>query len=258
MDILNIIILSLIQGITEFLPISSSSHLILIPILTNYPDQGIMFDIALHTGSLLAVLMYYKEDIKKILMLSNHGKDLIRLIIVGSIPLPIVGLIMVSFVEYNLRTVEVIALMTISFALLLLFADKKSKYNMNISNISLKAISIIGLFQILALVPGVSRSGIVITAALLLNYNRGDAIKIAFLLSIPAIFIASVYNIYELANTQAIDIYAEHFIGMVLSLLFSYITIHLFITTINKVNFTPYILYRIILGTILLTFLSIL
>jgi undecaprenyl-diphosphatase len=246
-DILNIIILSLIQGITEFLPISSSSHLILIPIITDYPDQGIMFDIALHTGSLLAVLMYYKEDIKKILILSNHGKDLIRLIIVGSIPLPIAGLIMVSFVEYNLRTIEVIALMTISFALLLFFADKNSKYNMNISDISLKAISIIGLFQILALVPGVSRSGIVITAALLLNYNRADAIKIAFLLSIPAIFMASVYNIY-----------AEHFIGMILSLLFSYITIHLFITTINKVNFTPYILYRIILGTILLTFLSIL
>ena len=125
MDILNIIILSLIQGITEFLPISSSSHLILIPMLTEYPDQGVMFDIALHTGSLLAVIIYYRREIIKALMLSDHGNNLIKLLIIGSIPLPIAGLLIIDFVSYNLRTVEVIALMTISFALLLLIADKK-------------------------------------------------------------------------------------------------------------------------------------
>jgi len=106
----------------------------------------------------------------------------------------------------------------------------------------------------LALVPGVSRSGIVITAALLLNYKRVDAIKMAFLLSIPAIFMASVYNIFELTSSENIMIYKEHFIGMILSLLFSYLTIHLFITTINKISFTPYIIYRILLGTLLLVF----
>jgi len=253
-DILNIIILSLIQGITEFLPISSSSHLILIPMLTEYPDQGVMFDIALHTGSLLAVIIYYRREIINALQLSDYGKNLIRLLIIGSIPLPIAGLLIIDFVSYNLRTVEVIALMTISFALLLLIADRKSKNNKDITAISSIAILTIGLFQTLALVPGVSRSGIVITAALLLNYKRVDAIKMAFLLSIPAIFMASVYNVFELTSSQNIIIYKEHFIGMILSLLFSYITIHLFITTINKISFTPYIIYRILLGTILLVF----
>lgn len=254
MDILNIIILSLIQGITEFLPISSSSHLILIPMLTEYPDQGVMFDIALHTGSLLAVIIYYRRDIIKALKLSDHGNNLIKLLIIGSIPLPIAGLLIIDFVSYNLRAVEVIGLMTISFALLLLIADRKSKNNKDIADISSIAILTIGLFQTLALVPGVSRSGIVITAALLLNYKRIDAIKIAFLLSIPAIFMASVYNVFELTSSENIIIYKEHFIGMILSLLFSYITIHLFITTINKISFTPYIIYRILLGTMLLVF----
>jgi len=253
-DILNIIILSLIQGITEFLPISSSSHLILIPMLTEYPDQGVMFDIALHTGSLLAVIIYYRSEIIKALKLSDHGNKLIRLLIIGSIPLPIAGLLIIDFVSYNLRGIEVIGLMTISFALLLLIADRKSENNNDIADISSIAILTIGLFQTLALVPGVSRSGIVITAALLLNYKRIDAIKIAFLLSIPAIFMASVYNVFEVTSSENIIIYKEHFIGMILSLLFSYITIHLFITTINKISFTPYIIYRILLGTMLLVF----
>ena len=128
------------------------------------------------------------------------------------------------------------------------------KNNKGITAISSIEILTIGLFQTLALVPGVSRSGIVITAALLLNYKRIDAIKIAFLLSIPAIFMASVYNVFELTGSENIIIYKEHFIGMILSLLFSYITIHLFITTINKISFTPYIIYRILLGTMLLVF----
>ena len=252
MDILNIIILSLIQGITEFLPISSSSHLILIPMLTEYPDQGVMFDIALHTGSLLAVIIYYRMEIIKAVKQSDHGNNLIKLLIIGSIPLPIAGLLIIDLVSYNLRTVEVIALMTISFALLLFIADRKSENNNDIADISSIVILTIGSFQALALVPGVSRSGIVMTAALLLNYKRIDAIKIAFLLSIPAIFMASVYNVLELTSSENIIIYKEHFIGMILSLLFSYITIHLFITTINKISFTPYIIYRILLGTILL------
>ena len=252
MDALNIIILSLIQGITEFLPVSSSSHLILLPMLTEYPDQGVMFDIALHTGSLLAIIIYYRREISSVLKFSNQGKALVRLMIMASIPLPIAGLLIVDYVAINLRTIEIIALMTISFALLLLFAYRKSRHNMNISDISTLTILIIGFSQVLALVPGVSRSGIVITTALLLNYNRTDAIKIAFLLSIPAIFMASVYNIYDLTSYEDVNLYNEHFAGMILSLIFSYITIHLFISTINKINFTPYIIYRILLGTILL------
>ena len=252
MDILNIIILSLIQGITEFLPISSSSHLILLPKLTEFPDQGIMFDIALHTGSLLAILIYYREEIKNIFQFTDNGKNYIKLIIIGSIPLPIAGLLFIEIVSLNFRSIEIIAVMTITFALLLFYADINSKSNKNITIISTRIILIIGLFQTLALVPGVSRAGIVITAALLLNYNRNDAIKIAFLLSIPAIFMASVYNFLQLYSTDSVTIVNDHLLGMILSLIVSYFTIYFFIRTTNKISFSPYVVYRIMLGTLLL------
>ena len=142
--------------------------------------------------------------------------------------------------------------MTITFALLLLYADNHNKPSKLITNISTKIILIIGLFQILALVPGVSRSGIVITAALLLNYNRNDAIKIAFLLSIPAIFMASSYNLLQLSSMGSVSILSDHLLGMALSLIISYLTIYFFIATINKISFAPYIIYRMMLGTLLL------
>ena len=252
MDILNIIILSIIQGITEFLPISSSSHLILLPMFTEFPDQGIMFDVALHTGSLFAILIYYRNEIKNIFQFTDNGKSYIRLIIIGSIPLPIAGLLLIDLISLNLRSIEVISVMTITFALLLLYADNYNTPSKQTTYISTKIILIIGLFQILALVPGVSRSGIVITAALLLNYNRNDAIKIAFLLSIPAIFMASSYNLLQLSSMGSVSILNDHLLGMTLSLIVSYLTIYFFIATINKISFAPYIIYRIMLGTLLL------
>lgn len=252
MDILNIIILSIIQGITEFLPISSSSHLILLPVFTDFPDQGVMFDIALHTGSLFAVLIYFRKEIKNILNFTDNGRGYIKLIIIGSIPLPIAGFLLIDIITLNFRSIEVIAVMTITFALLLLYADNYNKSYKDITNISTKIIIIIGLFQTLALVPGVSRSGIVITAALLLNYNRNDAIKIAFLLSIPAIFMASSYSLLQISSMGSVAVLGDHLLGMILSLIVSYLTIHFFIGTINKISFSPYIIYRIILGTLLL------
>jgi undecaprenyl-diphosphatase len=252
MDILNIIILSIIQGVTEFLPISSSSHLILLPMFTEFPDQGIMFDVALHTGSLFAILIYYRNEIKNIFQNTDNGKSYTRLIIIGSIPLPIAGLLLIDLISLNLRSVEVISVMTITFALLLLYADNYNKPYKLITNISTKIILVIGLFQILALVPGVSRSGIVITAALLLNYNRNDAIKIAFLLSIPAIFMASSYNLLQLSSMGSVSILSDHLLGMTISLIVSYLTIYFFIATINKISFAPYIIYRMMLGTLLL------
>ena len=130
--------------------------------------------------------------------------------------------------------------------------DSHNKPSKLITNISTKIILIIGLFQILALVPGVSRSGIVITAALLLNYNRNDAIKIAFLLSIPAILMASSYNLLQLSSMGSVSILGDHLLGMTLSLIVSYLTIYFFIATINKISFAPYIIYRMMLGTLLL------
>ena len=253
MEMLQIVLLAIIQGITEFLPISSQSHLILMSKFFGMRDQGLGFDIALHAGSLLAILIYYRREISQVLYLSNEGKNYIKLIIIGSIPLPIVALGLMDFVSINLRSIESIALMTIIFAAILYVADvrKKVGYN-NLESINVYIITFIGLMQALAIVPGVSRSGIVITAALFVNFSREDSVKIAFLLSIPAIFMAAVYQSAELYNIGDYNILTEHLLGVTLSFIASYMTIHFFIITINKISFTPYVIYRLLLGFVLL------
>ena len=253
MEIFQIVLLSIVQGITEFLPISSQSHLILMSKFLGMRDQGLGFDIALHTGSLLAILIYYRREISQVLYLSNEGKNYIKLIIVASIPLPIVALAFMDFISINLRSINSIALMTIIFAVILYVADirKKVQYN-NLESISVYIIIFIGLMQTLAIIPGVSRSGIVITAALLANFSREDSVKIAFLLSIPAIFMASVYQSAQLYSIGDYEIFSEHLLGATLSFVASYLTIHFFIITINKISFTPYVIYRLLLGFVLL------
>ena len=256
MDFIHIFILSIIQGITEFLPISSQSHLILTSYLLGLKDQGLGFDIALHFGSLIAILIYYRKEIRSLVSLNDEGVNYFKLVIVGSIPLPIVGLLFIDIVSQNMRSVSSIASMTILFAVILYLADlKKKEVATKFANISIYTIVFIGLMQTLAIMPGVSRSGIVITAALLANFSREDSIKIAFLLSIPAIFMATVYQSVQLYEVGNIEILNEHFFGMMLSFIFSYITIHLFISTINKISFTPYIIYRLILGVTLIGFI---
>ena len=252
MEILNIIILSFIQGVTEFLPISSSSHLVLLAELSDYPDQGLGFDIALHAGSLLAVLIYFKSELKKILFLTHDGQQYIKLMFIASIPLPIMGIIFVDYISLYMRNIQSIAVMTIFFALLLYFADKNRENKKDILNVSQTTIIFIGLMQTLAIMPGVSRAGVVITAALIVGFNRNDSIKISFLLSIPAILMASTYQITQLLDSNDILLIREYFFGFLFSFIFSYLTIRLFISTINRITFSPYIIYRIVLGTFLL------
>ncbi len=256
MDLIHIFILSIIQGVTEFLPISSQSHLILTSYFLGLSDQGLGFDIALHSGSLIAILIYYRKEVRSLFSLSDEGLNYLKLIIIGSIPLPIIGLLFIDIVSQNMRSVFSIALMTILFAVILYLADlKKKEVVTKFANISIYTIVFIGFMQTLAIMPGVSRSGIVITAALLANFSREDSIKIAFLLSIPAIFMATVYQSMQLYEVGNIEILNEHLLGMILSFIFSYITIHLFISTINKISFTPYIIYRLILGVTLIGFI---
>ena len=252
MEIYNIIILALIQGITEFLPISSSSHLVLFSELTNFPDQGLGFDIALHAGSLLAILLYFRAELKKIIYLTDEGNQYLKLILVASIPLPIIGLFFIDYVSLYMRNIQSIAIMTILFALLLFLADVNRKNNKDIINCSIAVAIFIGLMQTLAIMPGVSRSGVVITAALFVGFSRNDSIKIAFLLSIPAIFMASTYQSIELFKTNGVLLFREYSLGFLFSFIFSYLTIKLFVSTIDKISFSPYILYRILLGSALL------
>ena len=247
-DFIEILILSAIQGISEFLPISSSAHLILISNFYDFKTSSLLIDISLHLGSLFAIMFYFKKDLFDL----KNNKRLLGLIIVGSIPLMIFGYILhTSNLIYFVRNVEIIAWTTLFFGLILYFSDQ-SKTEKNISkNLNLKSIIFIGIFQILALIPGVSRAGITITAARFLNYNRVDSTKISFLLSIPALIGASSIGITD-AFKETLEISYLSIIAIVLSFLFSFITVKYFLKYVNNFSLNIFVIYRVFLGIILL------
>ena len=247
-DFIEILILSAIQGISEFLPISSSAHLILISNFYDFKTSSLLIDISLHLGSLLAIVFYFKKDLFDL----KNNKRLLGLIIVGSIPLMIFGYILHSSdLIYFVRNVEIIAWTTLFFGFILYFSDQ-SKTKKNISkNLNLKSIIFIGIFQILALIPGVSRAGITITAARFLNFNRVDSTKISFLLSIPALIGASSLGITD-AFKETLEISYLSIIAIVLSFLFSFITVKYFLKYVNNFSLNIFVIYRVFLGIILL------
>ena len=247
-NIIEIIILSIVQGISEFLPISSSAHLNIIEIIFEFNSNSLIIDVSLHLGSLLAIIFYFR---KELLDLKNNQK-LLFLIIVGSIPIVIAGYListtgLINLLENNLK---IIAWTTLIFAIILYFADK-SKFEKKISsNLSFKLMLYIGLFQILALVPGVSRAGITITGARLFKFNRFDSSKISFLLAIPAIAGASLLQLKN-AVGQSLELNYLILISITLSFLFSYFTIKFFLDYINKFSLNVFVIYRIIISLIL-------
>ena len=247
-DFIEILILSAIQGISEFLPISSSAHLILISNFYDFKTSSLLIDISLHLGSLFAIMFYFKKDLFDL----KNNKRLLGLIIVGSIPLMIFGYILHSSnLIYFVRNVEIIAWTTLFFGFILYFSDQ-SKTKKNISkNLNLKSIIFIGIFQILALIPGVSRAGITITAARFLNFNRVDSTKISFLLSIPALIGASSLGITD-AFKETLEISYLTIIAIVLSFLFSFITVKYFLKYVNNFSLNIFVIYRVFLGIILL------
>tara|TARA_B100000470_G_C19792394_1_gene392757 strand:+ start:1798 stop:2565 length:768 start_codon:yes stop_codon:yes gene_type:complete len=247
-DFIEILILSAIQGISEFLPISSSAHLILISSFYDFRSSSLLIDISLHLGSLFAIVFYFR---KELFNLKNNLK-LLNLLIIGSIPLIIFGyLLHTTELIYLLRNPKIIAFMTLFFGLILYFADQR-KIEKNIStNLNIKSILFIGLFQILALIPGVSRAGITMTAARFLKFNRVDASKISFLLSIPALAGASFLGLKDVIK-QSIEINFIIFIAIILSFLFSYITVKFFLSYISKFSLNIFVIYRVVVGLILL------
>ena len=247
-DFIEILILSAIQGISEFLPISSSAHLILVSNFYDFRSSSLLIDISLHLGSLFAIVFYFR---KELFDLRNNQKILI-LLIIGSIPLIVFGYFLhATELIYLLRNPKVIAFTTLFFGLILYFADQR-KIEKNISkNLNIKSILFIGLFQILALIPGVSRAGITITAARFLKFNRVDASKISFLLSIPALAGASFLGLKDIID-RSIEINLIIFIAIILSFLFSYITVKFFLIYINKFSLNIFVIYRVFLGIILL------
>ena len=246
-DFIEILILSAVQGISEFLPISSSAHLILIANFYNFSSSSLFIDLGLHLGSLFAIIYYFKKDL---LNLKNNQKLLV-LILIGSIPLIIFGYVLYSTEIINfLRNIEIIAWTTLIFGLILFFSDKRNT-SQNISdNLNIKTILFIGLFQILALVPGVSRAGITLTAARFLKFNRVDSSKIAFLLSIPALAAASFLGLKD-AVQQSSELNYLLLIAITLSFIFSFITVKYFIKYVSKFSLTVFVIYRIFVALIL-------
>jgi len=248
-DFIEILILSAVQGISEFLPISSSAHLILISSFYDFSSSSLFIDIGLHLGSLFAIIYYFKRDL---LNLRNNQKLLV-LILVGSIPLIIFGYIIYSTEFVNLlRNIEIIAWTTLFFGLVLFLSDKRD-ISQNIStNLNIKTILFIGLFQILALVPGVSRAGITLTAARFLKFNRVDSSKIAFLLSIPALAGASFLGLKD-AIQQPVEFNYLLLIAISFSFIFSFVTVKYFIKYVSNFSLTVFVIYRMLVGLILLS-----
>jgi len=248
-DFIEILILSAIQGISEFLPISSSAHLIIVSSLYDLKASSLLIDISLHLGSLLAIIFFFRKDLFDI----KNNQKLLRLIIIGSIPLIIFGYILHSIeLIHLLRNIKVIAWATLIFGIFLYFSDQKKIYKNISSNLNIKSIVFIGIFQILALIPGVSRAGITITAARLLSFNRVDSGKISFLLSIPALAGASFLGLKDIPK-ESLEINLLVIIAIILSFLFSYLTVKFFLRYLNRFSINIFVIYRITIALILLS-----
>ena len=248
---IEVLILSLIQGVTEFLPISSSSHLILFSKFTNFQNQSLSLDVSLHIGSFLAVITFFYKDLLEFI----RNRDLFIKILISSLPVMILGFLLVQTnLISELRNIKVIGWMTLLFGLLLYISDKFNMHKNIGADFTYRSAIIIGFFQMISLIPGVSRSGISITAARLLKFNRYDAAKISFLLSIPTLAAVSVFGINNILSSDNINISSLNLISIFLSYVFSLITIKYFLQYIKNFNLDIFIIYRVILGIVILAF----
>ncbi len=264
MPLLTLVLAALIQGITEFLPVSSSGHLILLPQLTGLKDQGQVIDVAVHVGTLFAVILYFWPDVRTALFgltrvlrgkIDSQGAFLALCLIVATIPVVIVGLTLkLTGVDMLLRSTAVIGWAMIIFGLVLYWADQTGKVERTAAQWTLKHAITMGLWQAISLIPGTSRSGITITAARQLGYAREDGAKLAMLMSIPTIIAAGTLASIEVvatANSQAVR---DGAIAAVLAFFAALAALTLMMRLLKAVSFTPYVIYRVILGFILLWF----
>jgi len=246
---IEILILSFIQGVTEFLPISSAAHLVIISKYYVFDNQNLLIDICLHFGSLIAITVYFRNDLFDF---NNNKKFLIKIIIATLPIIPIGFLLYQTGLIEQLRNLKLIAWMTLIFGILLYLSDK-NKVNKKIeSNFTKKSAIIFGIFQILALIPGVSRAGITITSGRLLGYDRYESAKISFLLAVPALSAASILGIYNIYKVGSVELNFLAIIAVIFSFIFSYVTIALFLNFIKKFSLKIFVIYRILLSLFLL------
>ena len=260
MDIIQVVVLALVQGLTEFLPISSSAHLILVPVISDWPDQGLAFDVAVHAGTLTAVIMYFRKELGKMFVswlgsLRGHHTPDSRLawaVLLGTIPVGLAGLLFKDIISGQLRTPLVIAAATIVFGLLLWLADRNKNLIRDEHSLKWKDVLIIGVAQAIALIPGTSRSGITITAALMLGLNRQASARFSFLLSIPVIVLAGGVEGLEYLHVASAQDINYLIMGAIISALSAYACIHYFLKLIEKMSMMPFVIYRLVLGAVLI------
>ncbi len=244
-----IIALSLIQGITEFLPVSSSSHLVIVSEFLNFENRELEIDVSLHIGSFFAVIVFFRNDIYNFL----KNKYLFLKILISSLPVMIVGYFLVKFnLIDQIRNIKVIGWTTLIFGIVLYISDKSNINNKLTNNFTYKSAIIIGLLQILSLIPGVSRSGISISGARFLRFNRYDSAKIAFLLSIPTLAAVSIYGLNNLIESESFEFSLLLISSILLSFIFSLLTIKYFLKFVQNFSLNIFVIYRIILGLCLL------
>ena len=258
-----VVVLALIQGFTEFLPISSSAHLILGSEIFGWSDQGLTFDVATHFGTLLAVLLYFRVRLKQLAastvrgILRHETNDEMRFVgqvAIATIPVVVAGFLAKSVIETHMRSATVIGIATVVFGVVLLIGDRLGKREREVSDMSNSSALLIGLAQALALIPGTSRSGITITAALFLGFSRRASADFSFLLAIPTIAAATVLLGLEAVNSPAQEAdWLSLGIGTLISFLSAYLCIDAFLRWIERVGMTPFVLYRLVLGVVLLT-----
>ncbi len=265
METIHIFILAIVQGLTEFLPISSSAHLILTPKILEFTDQGLAFDIAVHLGSLAAIVGYMRRDLWLMACdfagsIGSGGKTtensrMVWLVILATVPIVILGALFKTLVEGDLRTTGVIASTTIIFGLLLLWADLRGKHQRNEHQLSWRDGLIIGCFQVLAIIPGTSRSGITITAGLMLGLTREAASRFSFLLAIPTILMSGALVMLDLIKSDLPVDWNALFLGAILSFIAAYSCIHLFLRFVERIGMLPFVIYRLLLGGAIILFM---
>jgi len=257
---IQIIVLAVVQGITEFLPISSSGHLVLVPVLFDWPDQGLTFDIAVHFGSLIAVGIYFREDLLRLMgggisaLQGDMSSDYSRLavgIAIATVPAAVAGLLLADWIEVNLRSLNVVICTLAGYGILMALADRFGKQIREFSSVGIRDAFLIGCAQALALVPGTSRSGITITAAMAMGLKRTDAARFSFLLSVPIILMATMYKGLLIVTGDEVINWAALATATVVSAIVAYISIEFFMRVVRSIGLLPFAIYRLILAAVL-------
>jgi undecaprenyl-diphosphatase len=263
MTLQQILVLAVIQGLTEFLPVSSSAHLILGSKLLGWPDQGLVFDVATHVGTLFAVLAYFRREIGQILLAwarpvsgaeQAFHRHLGKCLVIASIPVIAAGALVHQWVAGNLRDVAVIAASTLGFGLLLWLADARSPRDRTVRDIRLTQALLIGAGQVFSLIPGASRSGVTIMVGRMLGFSAEAAARFSFLLAIPVIAAAGAFGVNQMVRQQAAIDWAEFALAVVAAALAGWVCIAVFLSLLRRIGLLPFIIYRLVLGLALLAF----